>query len=116
MGASVSTSMSATVRVVHVLVAGKAREDRLAQEAGKAMPSVPAGARIGDQLRPHVNQSESIVEFAMEQHATVATDGGALERELDGPVELKPTRAEFRFTHQVRRQILAPPSLTHCEL
>ena len=102
------------VGVVDVLVTGEAREDRLAQETGKTMPTVPAGAGIGDEPRRHVQQAEGIVEFPVQQQAAVGTDRRALERELDRDVELQTQRAGFRFTRHVPGQILAPSSLTHC--
>ena len=62
------------VGVIDVLVAGKAREDRLPQEPGEAVPTVPAGAGIGEQIRRHVGQAKGVIEFAVEQQAAVGTD------------------------------------------
>ena len=62
------------VGVIDVLVPGKARENRLPQEPGEAMPTIPASAGIDEQIRPHVSQAKGVIEFAVEQQAAVRTD------------------------------------------
>ena len=54
------------VGVVHVLVAGEAREDRLSQETGETVPTVVSGSWIGDKVCCRVCQTQGVVEFAME--------------------------------------------------
>lgn len=41
-----------TISIIDVLVAGGAREEGLAQRTREAMPSIPASARVGEQLPP----------------------------------------------------------------
>ena len=54
------------VGVVHVFIAREAREDRLAQEAHEPVPTILAGARIGDQLRQHVGQAKGVIQLSVQ--------------------------------------------------
>jgi hypothetical protein len=49
------------VGVVDVLVARETREDRLSQEPGETVSTVPAGARIGDQIRRPIGQARDVL-------------------------------------------------------
>ena len=62
------------VGVVDVCAAGEAREDGLPQEPGETVPTVPAGARIGDERRPDVGRTESVVELAVQQETASRAD------------------------------------------
>ena len=62
------------VGVINVLVAGEPREDRLAQQPGEAVPAVPAGPRIGDEVRRHVRQAEGAVQLPVQEQAAVRAD------------------------------------------
>ena len=97
-----------TIRVVDILVAGLAREDRLPQACSQMVTAVLPGARIGEASGRHAGEAEGIIEFAMKQQTTVGTDGRAAEHELHGTVEFEPQRAGFRFTRRMRRQRLTP--------
>jgi len=100
------------VGVVDVLVAGKTRKDRLAQEPGEVMEAITAGAGIGKQINRHVRQAKRVVEFAMQEQAAIRTDRRPLKRQLHGTVELEPQRVGFRFTRRVRCQRPAPEAPT----
>lgn len=102
------------VGIIDVLIACETREDRLSQEAGEKVPTVPAGARIGDQIRGHVGQAKGVIEFAVKQQAAVGADGRTMEREFDGAVELEPQGPGLRFTRRVRRHRATPSLLSHC--
>ena len=102
------------VGVVDVLVAGEAREDRLAQQPGEAVPAVTSGARITDQPRRRIGQPEGVVQFAMQEQTVVGADRGAAERQLDRAVELEPQRAGLSFTRRVHRRHTCPPWLSLC--
>jgi hypothetical protein len=101
------------VRVIDVLVSGKARENGLAQEARETMPSVLSCARITDQTRCHVRQTKGVVQFTMKQQSTVRADRRPTKFQLDRPVKLKSQRACFAFTRRVRRQIPTPSALSY---
>lgn len=100
-------------RVVDVLVAGQPRENRLPQELGEVMTAVQTSTRIGEQRGRHIGQAESVVQFPVQEQAAVRAERRALERELDGPVELEPERVRFRFTRRVRRHSTSPIRPTH---
>ena len=55
-----------SVGVVDILVSGKARKDRLAEEARKSVPAVASCPGIGDQPCRHVQQTEGVVEFPVQ--------------------------------------------------
>ena len=60
-----------TIRIVHVLISGKTREDRLAKEARKSVSAVAPGPGIGNQAGGHLDQAEGVVQFPMQQQAAV---------------------------------------------
>ena len=63
-----------SVGVVDIPLARETREDRLSQEAGETVPTVSAGAWVGDQIRRLVGQAKGVVEFAVEQQAAAGAD------------------------------------------
>ena len=86
------------VGVVDVLVAGEAREDRLAQEPGEVVPAVLADARVGDHaLLRNVGQAEGVVQLPVQEQSAVGADRGAPERELHRAVKLEPQSPRFLF-------------------
>jgi hypothetical protein len=101
-----------TVGVVHVVVATKAAEHGLAEQARHAMPSVLAGATVDQHLAPEVAQSKNVVEFPIGKQTAVGGDPGTVELELDPAVEIDPKRL-LRFTHRVRHDRPAQPVTTH---
>ena len=99
------------VGVIDVLISGQARENRLAQEAREAVPSVLASANISKQTRRHVRQAKNIVQFAVQQQSAIRTDRRTPELNLDRAVKFQPKRPRFRFTRRVPRQAPTPSSL-----
>ena len=57
--------------VIHVLVSGQAREDRLPQETGDPMATVKAGPRIGNKNGRDVSQAEGVIKHPVEQQPAV---------------------------------------------
>ena len=59
------------VGVIHVLVSGQAREDRLPQETGDPMATVKAGPRIGNKNGRDVSQAGGVIKHPVEQQPAV---------------------------------------------
>jgi hypothetical protein len=95
---------SQAIGVVHVLVATEAAEDRLAEQARQRVPAVPAGARVNQFIAHHVRQPERVIEFAIGKQPGVGGDPGAMKRELQAAVEIKPQWRRPRFTRRVRHK------------
>ncbi len=51
--------------IVHVLVSGEPSIDGLAKETDDAMPAVPAGAAVGQDITRQCGQAQGIVELAV---------------------------------------------------
>jgi len=88
--------------VVRVLVSSQPTEDRLAQQADKGMPSIPALTRIGEHAPGHGAETEGIVEFAVRQQSGIGGDAGPMELQLQAAVETEPEGAVACFTRRVR--------------
>jgi hypothetical protein len=99
------------VGIVDVLIAGKAREDRLAEQPGETAPAVP---RVADQPGGQVGQAEGVIQLPLQEQTAVGADGGAAKRQLHRAVELEPQRAGLRLTRRVRRRHADPPPSTRC--
>jgi hypothetical protein len=74
---------SEPLSVVHVLVAGKPAEHRLAEQPAQLVACVPATAAVEELRDRDVGEPEGIVEFTVGEQTTVRTDPGAMEFELD---------------------------------
>jgi hypothetical protein len=79
-----------TVGVVHVLVAGEAAVDGLAQQIDEAVPAILAGATVGDDIARQRAQPEDLVEFAIGQETSVGSDARPVELQLQAAVENGP--------------------------
>jgi hypothetical protein len=97
--------------VVHVLVTGQPTEYRLPQQPDQQMPSVPAGARLGQSLAAACGQSEDIIQLAIRQQSAIGGDGRTTEPKHQAAVEIEPQRALIRFTRRVRHR--RPRSILH---
>jgi len=53
------------VGVVDILIAGQAREDRLAQQAGEAMAVILTGTRIAEMFHRQIDKAEGVVQFTV---------------------------------------------------
>jgi hypothetical protein len=102
-----------TVGVVHVVVAAKATEHGLAEQARHPMPSVLAGAPVDQHPARDIAQPKHVVEFPIGKQTAVGGDPGTVELELDPAVEIDPKRLLLRFTHRVRHDRPAQPVTTH---
>lgn len=91
-----------TIRIVHIFISGKTREDRLAKDARKSVSAVAPCPEIGAQAGGHLGQTESIVQFPMQQQAAGGVDRGVSKFHLHRPVEIQPERPPFCFTRRVR--------------
>jgi hypothetical protein len=60
--------MTKALGVVHVLVSGKATKYRLSEQPGQRVPTILAGACVGQNIARYRGQSEHVVEFAIGQN------------------------------------------------
>jgi hypothetical protein len=74
--------------VVEVLVPGQAAEDRLPQQGGRGVLSIPAGSTALQLTGGGSGQIEGDVVFAVGQESGIAGDLGAEESEPESAVEL----------------------------
>ena len=70
-----------------------------------------AVSALGESRHGHRGQPEGVVELAVGEQAAVRSDPGAVELELEAPVERDP-QGPFRFTRRVRHS--APVKLLLC--
>jgi hypothetical protein len=90
--------------VVHVLVTGQPPEHRLPQQPDQQMPSVLAGACLGQSLASACGQSKNVVQFAIGQQSAIGGDHRTVELEPQAAVEIEPQRLGVRFTRRVRHR------------
>src|SRR5262249_52289808 len=57
--------MTQALGVIHILVSGKATKYRLSEQPGQCMPTILAGACVGQNITCHRGQAECVVEFAI---------------------------------------------------
>jgi hypothetical protein len=86
--------------VVEVFVASQATIDRLPQQVGEAKLRVLPTA-VRQMLFDQFAESEPLVEFAHQDQATVRSDAGALELDLERGVEGELKRPFLYLTHWV---------------
>jgi hypothetical protein len=88
--------------VVDVFVAGQPPEHRLPKQPGQGVTRVLATAvieELGDRDR---GEPDGIVQLTVGEPTAVRGDPGAVEFQLDPPVETDPQRLLSCFTHRVR--------------
>jgi hypothetical protein len=78
------------IRVVHILVPGKAAEHGLAELREQRVAAVLPRAGIVEQIGGEHRQAEGIVEFAEREEPGVRGDRGAVEFELQAAVKRDP--------------------------
>src|SRR5260370_23371957 len=66
------------------------------------MPSVLAGARLGQFMPAARRQSEPVVQFAIGEQSAIRGDHRTVEPAHQAAVEIEHQRLAFRFTHRVR--------------
>ncbi len=93
--------MAQTLRVVDILVTGKASEHRLPQQTNQSMAAIPPGARIGEHITSYCAETESIVEFAIGEQPSIGGNYRAMELKLQAAVKIEPESAIIRFTRRV---------------
>ena len=97
--------------VVHVLVAGQPPEHRLPQQTRQPMPTVLAGARVGQRIGRRVGQAQRVVQFAVGQQSGIGGDRRTAKLEHQAAVEIEPQSASIRFTRRVRHRRPGWPSV-----
>jgi hypothetical protein len=73
---------------------------------------VLAAPAIEELVDRNIGKPEGIVELSVREQTTVGGDPGAMELELDPPVETDPKRLRSRFTHRVRHDRTPPRTPT----
>ena len=101
------------VRVVDILVAGKAAEHGLSEHAQQIVTAVLARAAIGQTLPCHRRQAENVIQFPIGEQPGIRGHPQAVELQLQTAVEIEPQTSVFRFTRRVRHRYLAPASLRY---
>ncbi len=92
--------MAKAVGVVDILVPGKPTEHRLAELCRQGVAVVPTGPAIGQHLRGHLGEAESIIQFTEGEQPGVRRDPGTMEFQLQAAVETDPQIGRFRFTRR----------------
>ncbi len=92
--------------VVHVLVTGKARLDRLAQQTGQGMVFVQTASGIGQTISGR-RETGLLIEFPLRQQTAVTRQSRNVKLQAHRSVEINAQSPPCVFTHRV------PPSLDH---
>src|SRR5271167_3177253 len=80
------------------------------------MPSVPAGACLGQSLATARRQRERVVQFAISEQSAIGGDHRTAEPKHQAAVEIEPQRAPVRFTRRVRHRRPVRSRTTCCIL
>jgi hypothetical protein len=99
--------------VVHVLITSQAAEHRLPEQPCQCVPTVLAGARVGERLACHRGQSECVVKLAVCQQSRIGRDHGPAKLHHQATVKIQPDGTRFRFTRWVRHRRI-PQSKISC--
>ena len=86
------------IGVVHVLIAGQAPEQGLSEQSEQGVLGVPARAAVAQFPTRHLGQAERRVHLPKQQQPAVGAELGAVEIELDPPVEIQPQSIALRLT------------------
>jgi hypothetical protein len=73
----------------------------LTQQAGQAMASVLAGARIDESVGTHVGQTQRVVQLAIGEQPCIGRDRRAVKLKHQSAVEIEPQSTPIRFTRRV---------------
>ncbi|HUV96373.1 MAG TPA: hypothetical protein VMV98_02795, partial [Acidobacteriaceae bacterium] len=65
-------------------------KDRLSQKASEAMPSVSTLTQIVNQFRRFFRQTQSVVEFPVQQHPAIGTYRRTPKFHLDRAIKFQP--------------------------
>jgi len=76
------------------------------------MPTILAGARVGEHLARHRRQSERVVEFAIGEQSCVGGDHRSAKLKHQSAVEIEPESAIIQFTRRVRHDGLIRSKIT----
>jgi hypothetical protein len=93
-----------TFGVVHVLVAGKPSEDRLAQKADQQVPAVLAGARIGEGIGTCIGEAQRVIQFPVGEQPGIRGDRRTAKLQHQAPVEIEPQRTPIRLIRRISQR------------
>jgi hypothetical protein len=98
--------------VVNIFIPSEPAEHRLSQHSDECMPTILAGAGVGEHLARHRAEAERIVAFAVGQQSSIGCDDGPSKLERHSAVEIEPENALSRFTRRVRHDSLIKVTIT----
>jgi hypothetical protein len=90
--------------VVHVFVPGQPPEHRLAQKARQPMPTVLAGACVGQRICSRIGQTQRVVQFTVSQQSCIGGNRRTAKLEHQAAVEIEAHSASIRFTRRVHHR------------
>src|SRR5262249_30116894 len=96
--------MAQTFGVVHILVPGEATKYRLSEQPGQCVPTILAGACVGQNITCHRGQAECVVEFAIGQQSGIGRHHRAAKLKHQTAIEIQPKSIRFRFTRWFRHR------------
>lgn len=87
--------MPQALGVIHVLVSGKATKYRLPEQTGQCVPTILAGACVGQNITRHRRQSEHVVEFAIGKQPGIGSHHRTAKLQHQSAVEIEPENRSF---------------------
>jgi hypothetical protein len=84
--------------VVHILLTSETPEYGLPQHANKRMPTVLAGAGVGERVACHREKTKRVVEFSIGEQTGVGGDDRAAKLHHQATVKIDSENIASRFT------------------
>ena len=95
--------------VIHILVPGQSSKHGLPQHSHQRVPSIPAGASIGERFASHRGKTKRVVEFPIRDQPGFRGHHRPAKLEHQAAVEIDPENPIVQFTRRVRHQGASHP-------